>query len=47
MNIFTAQRNKKSLVKHCEDYVKMIKQELGVYPETAIVDLYEKLVNSF
>lgn len=47
MNIFTAQRNKKSLVKHYENYVKMIKQELGVYPETAIVDLYKKLVKSF
>ena len=47
MKIFAAQRNKKSLIKHYENYVKMIEKELGVCPETAIVDLYEKLVNSF
>lgn len=47
MRIFAVQRNRKSLLKHYEGYVKMIKKELGVYPDSAILNLYEKLVNSF
>lgn len=46
MKIFAAQRDEKALIKYYEGYVKMIKKELGIYPESTIIDLYEELIKS-
>ncbi|OAA87027.1 response regulator [Clostridium coskatii] len=47
MNIFAVQKDKKSLMKHYESYVRMLKRELDICPEAAMTDLYGKLINSF
>lgn len=47
MKVFAAQKNKKLLMKHYEGYVRMLKRELDICPEPAVIDLYEKLMNGF
>ncbi|QXE20700.1 response regulator [Clostridium sp. 001] len=47
MKVFAAQKNKKLLMKHYEGYVKMLKRELDICPEPAVIDLYRKLINGF
>ena len=47
MKIFAAQGDKKALIRHYERYTKMIKRELGIHPELAIISLYKKLIKSF
>ncbi|WP_241393907.1 hypothetical protein [Clostridium saccharobutylicum] len=47
MRLFEAQKDKNSLIKHFQDYERMIKKEFGVNPGCEIINFYEKLLKSF
>lgn len=47
MKIFATQNDKKSLTEHYERYIKTLKSEWNILPDSTIINLYEKLLNSF
>ncbi|OBR93302.1 transcriptional regulatory protein YpdB [Clostridium ragsdalei P11] len=47
MKVLAVQKNKKSLTKYYEGYVRMLKRELDICPEPVVIDLYGKLMNGF
>lgn len=47
MTIYALQKDKKLLERQFERYTKVLRKELGLYPENTVVNLYSSLIKSF
>jgi two-component system, LytTR family, response regulator len=47
MKIYALQKDKKLLTRQFDRYSKVLRLELGLYPESTVVNLYKLLINTF
>ena len=47
MKILANQKDKRGLIIYYDRYVKTIKNELDIYPEADVINLYEQLIKNF